>query len=282
MKITTNIMLFYQVVGLEKTIDIFADAGFDGIEFNTDLKEYYDETYDRAYYEQIRAYAEGKGLTFTQSHAPFASSFSDPEQTRKRFEDIVKGMEHSAWLGAETVVVHPCGHLNCMEEGNWDRMMDYNLDFYRRLAPYAKELGLQIAIENINSTVTRTAEGLNELMDRLNDPVFVICYDVGHAHIAGEGAADMIRKLGNRIKCTHIHDNDGVGDNHTLPYYGSIDWEAVTEAFAQVGYAGNLNYEAGNFVKHVPASLMPQAAAYMAQVGHQLIDRVRYHGGMGK
>ena len=159
MKITTNIMLFYQAVGLEKTIDIFADAGFDGIEFNTDLKEYYDETYDRAYYEQIRAYAEGKGLTFTQSHAPFASSFADPEQTRKRFEDIVKGMEHSAWLGAETVVVHPCGHLNCMEEGNWDRMMDYNLDFYRRLAPYAKELGLQIAIENINSTVTRTAEG---------------------------------------------------------------------------------------------------------------------------
>ena len=49
MKITTNIMLFYQAVGLEKTIDIFADAGFDGIEFNTDLKEYHDGTYDRAY-----------------------------------------------------------------------------------------------------------------------------------------------------------------------------------------------------------------------------------------
>ena len=282
MKITTNIMLFYQAVGLEKTIDIFADAGFDGIEFNTDLKEYYDETYDRAYYEQIRAYAEGKGLTFTQSHAPFASSFADPEQTRKRFEDIVKGMEHSAWLGAETVVVHPCGHMNCKSEEKWKEMFAYNLDFYRRLLPYAREFGVKIAIENILGTVTQKAEGLAALVDTLDDPAFTVCFDVGHGHIGGEGAADMIRALGSRIGCTHIHDNDGTADNHTLPYYGSIDWEAVTGAFAQVGYAGNLNYEAGNFVKHVPASLMPQAAAYMAQVGHQLIDRVRYHGGMGK
>lgn len=275
MKISSNIMGFYQELGMKKTIDIFSEAGFQAIEFNTDIKAFYTDTYDRIFYADIRGYAEAKGVPFLQAHAPFASSFPSEEDTARRFDEIINGMKHASWLGVKTIVVHPCGHLNCMEEGNWDKMMDYNLDFYRRLAPYAREFGLQIAIENINSTVTRTADGLIELFDRLNDPVFVVCYDVGHAHIAGEGAADMIRKLGSRIKCTHIHDNDGVRDYHTLPYYGTIDWDSVMEALAEIGYEGNLNYEAGNFVKNTPAQLKSKAIRFMAETAMYLREKFK-------
>lgn len=275
MNVTTNIMGFYQTVGLERTIEIFAQAGFQGIEFNNDRKEFYTHEHDRSYYEAIRQKTEALGLNFPQAHMPFPSSGMDVDLTRQRFYEITNAMEYASWLGVKNVVVHPCGHLSWQE--NWDAMMEYNVDFYRRLAPYAKKFGLQIAIENINGTVTRNAEGMNDLLNRLNDDVFVVCYDVGHAHIAGQGAADMIRKIGNRIKCTHIHDNDGVHDSHTLPYYGDIDWEAVTQALADIGYEGNVNYEAGNFVANVPAELMPQAAAYMAQVGYQLRDRVNHY-----
>ena len=40
MLLTTNFILFHDELGLEKTIDVFAAAGFEGIEFNADLKEY--------------------------------------------------------------------------------------------------------------------------------------------------------------------------------------------------------------------------------------------------
>ncbi len=77
-----------------------------------------------------------------------------------------------------------------------------------------------------------------------------------------------------RIACIHIHDNDGAHDAHTLPFYGIIDWDAVCRAFAEVGYAGNLNYESGNFVKSVPTELRPEAAKYMASIGNYLIGKI--------
>ena len=36
MFLTTNFILFHDVLGLEKTVDVLAKAGFEGIEFNAD------------------------------------------------------------------------------------------------------------------------------------------------------------------------------------------------------------------------------------------------------
>lgn len=97
------------------------------------------------------------------------------------------------------------------------------------------------------------------------------------AQTAGNNPAETIHKLGNRIGCTHIHDNDGVHDVHTLPYYGVIDWENVMKAFAQAGYTGNLNYEAAYFVSKVPTDFLSEGAKYMAAVGQHLIDRFHHY-----
>ena len=277
MLLTTNFILFHDELGLEKTIDVFAEAGFEGIEFNADLTGYYDNTYDEAFYKRIGAYAAEKGVPITQAHAPFPSSYPDDEaRTAKRFEEIVTSMRHAAWLGAEMIVVHPCTHISCYSDpAQYEPMMAYNLDFYRRLAPYAKEFGIKIAIENISRSVTTRAEGLLRLLNTLNDSeTFTVCYDVGHAHCLGLGAAEMILELGNVIGCTHIHDNNGKEDGHTLPYYGTIDWDAVTKAFAEVGYTGNINYESGVFVRRSPVELRLESAIYMAAIGKHLIAKI--------
>ena len=275
MLLTTNVILFHDELGVKETFDVFAKAGFEGVEFNADMKGYYDETHDEAFYKELGAYAKAKGVPVTQAHAPFPSSFADDaERTALRFEEIVKSMRHAAWLGAEMIVVHPCNHINCVADPTqFDAMMAYNLDFYKRLAPFAKEFGIKIAIENISRAVTTTAEGLLALVRTLNDDIFTICYDVGHANCLGQGAVEMIYALGDAIGCTHIHDNDGTSDGHTLPYYGNIDWEGVMKAFAAVGYKGNLNYEAGLFVRRSPVAIRQQSAIYMAAVGKHLIGR---------
>lgn len=277
MKLTTNIMLFHNELGVRKTVDVFARAGFEGIEFNADLKEYHNDDHDEAFYKDLRAYAEAQGIPFTQAHAPFGSAYVDEEKTRQRFLEIVKSIKHVSWLGVPAIIVHPATHLEAKTEEGFARMMEYNLDFYRRLIPYCEEFGVKIAIENIPGAVTEGAEGLLSLLDALDSDAFTICYDVGHAHIRGQGAADMIRALGARIGCTHIHDNDGVHDSHTLPFYGTIDWESVMQAFAESGYEGNLNYESGAFVKKMPVSLRQESANYMASVGKHLIGRYLHY-----
>lgn len=276
MKLSSNIIKFHDELGLYKTLDVFAEAGFEGIDFNADLEEYCNDTHDEAFYKSIKEYAREKGLTIVQAHSPLASSFSDEERNKLRNQETIKSIKHSAWLGAEMIVIHPCKHID-YRDNNYDLMMEYNLNFYKKLIPYAEEYNIKIAIENIGKSITETPEGLLELVDLLDNDIFTICYDVGHANICEQDPVEMIRKLGNRIGCTHIHDNDGIHDSHTLPYYGVIDWEGVMKALAEVGYKGNLNYEAGLFVKRSPIDLRQESANYMAAIGKHLIGRYQYY-----
>ena len=281
MKIATNIMGFHQMFGIEKTVDIFAEAGFDGIDFNADIQHLYDDSHDKSYYTDLRKHAEDKGIVFSQAHAPFASTYADVEQTKQRFNEIVNGMRHSAWVGAEMIVVHASNHLDVKDPANHEALFESDMDLYNRLVPYAEEFGIKIAIENTNGTLNRTAEGLCRLYEELNNGAFVVCFDVGHGNIIGEDPAEMIRKLGDRIKCTHIHDNDGSGDQHTLPFYGTIDWGSVMKAFADINYTGDLSYEAGRFVKNLPDEFRPEGAKYMAKVGKLLIDKFEHYKTVG-
>lgn len=277
MKITSNVIRFHDELGLINTIDIFAEAGFEGIDFNADLKEYYLDVHDEEFYKNIKNYANDKGIVFEQAHAPFGSSFADEGKNNRRFGEIVKSMEHTSFLGVDMIVIHPCNHIKYKENNSYDFMMEYNLNFYKRLIPYAEKYNMKIAIENIPECITETPKGLLELINTLNNDVFTVCYDVGHANICGQNPANMIREIGKHIGCTHIHDNDGIHDSHTLPYYGTIDWESVMNAFAEIGYEGNLNYEAGYFLNNVPIELRKESAKYMAKVGKHLVERFAYY-----
>lgn len=277
MKISSNVIRFHNEIGLKKTIDIFSEVGFERIDFNADIEEYHTDAHDKEFYIEVKKYAEDRGILFEQTHAPFGSSFLEEDKTQKRFDEIVKSMEHSSYLGADMVVVHPCKHIDYKEDNNYDLMMQYNLDFYRRLIPYAEEFGVKVAIENLKNCITETPEGLLELINTLNNEAFTVCYDVGHTNICGRDPADMLRKIGKHIGCTHIHDNDGIIDRHTLPFYGTIDWESVMKAFAEVDYKGNLNYEAGFFVKNMPVSLRKESAKYMAEVAKYLVERYWFY-----
>jgi len=280
MLLSANMIRFHDTFGIKQTFDIFAKAGFQGMDFNNDAPGYYSDEHDEAFYTDLKNYAAERGVAICQAHAPFPSSYIEEDKSEERFGEIVQGMKNAAYLGAPMIVVHPCTHLNYDEEGNAELLYRYNLDFYRRLIPYAREFGIKIAIENIGrSSVTSTPERLNKLFDELNDPVFAVCFDVGHCLLEEVDPAEGIRAVGHRLAdgCTHIHDNCGTKDEHTLPFYGKVNWESVMEALADIGYEGDLNYEASLFLKNVPAALYADGLAYMAKVGHYLIGRFEYY-----
>jgi len=280
MLLSANMIRIHDAFGMKETFDLFAEAGIQGIDFNNDVREYHTDVHDEAFYRELKEYAGQKGIAICQAHAPFPSSSADEEKSEAIFADIVRGMRNAARLGAPMIVVHPCTHLDYTVEGNPEKLFQYNLDFYRRLIPYAREFGIRIAIENIGRTsVTSTPERLCLLYDTLNDPVFTVCFDVGHCLLEGVDPADAIRKLGDRLAdgCTHVHDNNGTTDEHTLPYYGKVEWESVMKALAEIGYRGDLNYEASGFIKDIPTELRPDGLRYMAKVGHYLVSRFAYY-----
>lgn len=178
------------------------------------------------------------------------------------------------------IVVHPCRNLDFSVEGNPEKSFEYNFNYYKSLIPYAEDFGIKIAIENIGRvSITSTPERLNRLYDALSNPVFTVCFDVGHCLLEKVDPAEAIKKIGDRLVngCTHVHDNQGTSDEHTLPYYGKVEWESVMKALADIGYNGNLSYEASGFIKNIPVELRPDGLKYMAKVGRYLIDRFDFY-----
>ena len=270
----------HDTFGIEKMFDIMASAGIEGIDFNNDVAEYCTTEHDEEFYRELGKYAASRGVAICQAHAPFPSSYVEEDKSAKRFEEIVQGIKNAAYLGAPMIVVHPCVHLDFAVEGNPEILFEYNLNFYKKLIPVARECGIKIAIENIGRvSITSTPERLNKLFDTLNDPVFTVCFDVGHCMLQGVDPAEAIRAIGHRLVdgCTHVHDNNGDRDTHTLPYYGKVEWESVMKALADIDYAGDLNYEASAFIKDIPVALYEDGLTYMAKVGKYLIERFEFY-----
>ena len=175
---------------------------------------------------------------------------------------ILTSIDCAAEAEVKTVVLHV--------NGDWKPPMisDIGLARFDRIVAHAVRRGVHIAFENLRTHGTLAA--LMERYERIPEVGF--CYDCGHEHCYTE-KIPYLDIFGNRTLCTHIHDNDGIHDSHTLPYYGTIDWERVMKAFAEIGYEGNLNYEAGLFVNRVPVDLRKESAKYMASVGKYLVER---------
>lgn len=280
MRLSTSTADIAGRLGLEKTIDVLAAAGYDCIDFSQCDESIYGVALSKDYFIELRKYAEDKGVTFNQSHAPFASSFKEEERTKKRFLEITEAIKRASYLGVENIVVHPCQHMTYAQEGVPELLFEYNMEFYSRLIPYCEEYGIRVAVENmwqrtgmINHSTCSRPEEFIRYIDELNNDCFVACLDIGHAALVRENPAAFIKALGNkRLQCLHVHDVDGTNDSHTLPYYGAVNWEAVMKALAEINYKGDLTFEAKSFLSNVPAQLCADGERFMASVGRQLIN----------
>ncbi|MBR4766399.1 MAG: hypothetical protein IK085_06530, partial [Clostridia bacterium] len=93
--------------------------------------------------------------------------------------------------------------------------------------------------------------------------------------LVGSNAAAMIREMGAyRVTCLHIHDNNGISDDHTLPYTRSIKWDETLKALGEIGYKGDFTYEADNFLKKFPDELIVPCLKFMVNVGRYMISEI--------
>lgn len=111
------------------------------------------------------------------------------------------------------------------------------------LADYAREHGCAFCIEN-ESEDAAGFERLAGLVRELAHPCLGICLDVGHAQVWGHGDVPRaVRQCGPSLRACHVHDNIGASDVHLAVGDGTVPWQAVLEAFAEVGYRGPLVVE---------------------------------------
>lgn len=115
-------------------------------------------------------------------------------------------------------------HIGGEGEEYGDRQFDAAFTALEELSLFARQRGVAVLLENLPndfSSAERLIWFLNETHLDLN-----LCFDVGHAHMK-EGIARAFEIMQDRIRSTHIHDNNGTDDLHLPPLLseaGSIDW----------------------------------------------------------
>src|SRR3974390_163381 len=94
---------------------------------------------------------------------------------------------------------------------------------------FARHRGVEILLENIPNRLS-TAERLRHFLE-ITHLGLGFCLDTGHAHL-DEGVESAFLGMQDRIRSTHVHDNDRKNDTHLLPLLspaGSIDWKRTME-----------------------------------------------------
>lgn len=258
MKISTEIGSIARHVGMEKAVELCAKAGFDAWDFSMFTMCHIDwgtwqpvhdpnelnSIHYLKFARQLKKIASDNGIVCNQSHAPF------PVEVPAVHAFLKRAIECTAEVGGQICVIHPHN----------GQTAEQNAEMYAQLLPFAKSCGVKIATENMwnwdkeknesSFAACATAEDFIKHVDLVNDDSFVACLDLGHAEMrgSGDGAVNMIRKLGHRLKALHIHDNDCWHDSHQIPFSMNIDFAAIVKALKEINYQGYFTLEADAFL----------------------------------
>src|ERR1700726_1717470 len=110
----------------------------------------------------------------------------------------------------------------------------------RKLIPLAEELKVVIAIEEVWNKFLLSPLEMASYIDEFHSPWIKAWFDVGNVVLYGY-PQDWIRALGKRIVKVHLKDFKRKEDGYAWANLGDgdVDWPAVRQAFAEIGYAGS-------------------------------------------
>jgi hexulose-6-phosphate isomerase len=180
-------------------------------------------------------------------HWKYPLSSRDPEVVEKSMAGMRTSLRNAHMWHADTVLLVPA--VVTAEVGYreaWERSAQQ----IRKLIPMAEDLKVIIAVEEVWNKFLQSPLEFARYVDSFESPWVRAYFDVGNVVINGY-PQDWIRTLGKRIVKLHLKDfsfrqdpsiNKRVAD-FVMLRQGDIDWKAVHEALAAIGYSGSATVE---------------------------------------
>lgn len=212
----------------DELLPMLKHVGFDGF-FSGEM--YADNLDAMSHHRQL---AEQLTLLYETSHAtiPGCSSIWSNEMDGEKYAALLtRCIDHCAACSVPILVVHISPDFTAYPQ------FEVGIKHLRPIVDYAKHKQIRIAFENINSE-----EYLIKTLDYFTQPHIGFCYDSGHEACHTPGVR-FLPQIGERLFCTHLHDNDRGSDQHLIPFDGSIDFEKICWELAKTNYRGNLTLE---------------------------------------
>jgi sugar phosphate isomerase/epimerase len=151
------------------------------------------------------------------------------EQVKGRRLEMVDEIKRALEIAEVIPFRYLIQHLGVGGEEFDMRKFDAAFAALEELKLFAGQRGVEILLENIPNQLS-SAERLL-MFEELTHIGLHYAFDTGHAHM-GEGVGPAFNLLKDKIRSTHVHDNDGKNDLHLIPFVsegGTIDWKETMQ-----------------------------------------------------
>ena len=170
-------------------------------------------------------------------HSPFMDVNIASVNNKSRINSINQikaSIDLANKIDCETVVVHP-GLMPFLARPFEDKVYEIANASIKEIGDYAKDLGINAAIENMPTFEGMIYKDLERLDKFLTENEMFMTLDIGHANHVGYSANEMYF---DSIKHIHAHDNFGDDDSHLALGEGSIDLKYIIKEFESKNYDG--------------------------------------------
>ena len=257
----------------------FKEVGFDAANISTDAVLPPDGKWEPVV-EQALEDAREWEIPFVDCHLPFFSNLinTDPEYAEQANREMHVGIEIAKALGVKHAVLHPNTAPVKMRDFDPKAAYDSVMAYLSPFAEHAAKIGVNLAVENMRldpgiyrmHRYCQEPEELCQIVDALGVGV---CWDFGHANMVGLKQSEALAYIGKRLKCVHIQDNNGVIEDYSAPFMGTVDWQDAMHGLALAEFEGPLNYEIP--AARIPADLRKDFAKYLVAIADKLMEYIK-------
>ena len=209
------------------------DVGFEVVQAPT--------TPDQQAAEEIKKAADAANIridsVMNMDHWKYPLSSNDPAVVEKSLAGMRTSLHNAKLWGSDAVLLVPAVvNAQTSYRDAWVRSQKE----IRKLLPLAEELKIVIAMEEVWNKFLLSPLEMAKYIDEFQSPWIKAWFDVGNVVLYGY-PQDWIHTLGKSIVKVHIKDFKRKEDGYQWVNLGDgdVDWPAVRQAFADIGYSGS-------------------------------------------
>lgn len=170
-------------------------------------------------------------------HWKYPLSSSDPAVVEKSLAGMRTSLQNAKLWGCDAVLLVPAVvNPQTSYRDSWTRSQKA----IRTLIPLAEELKVVIALEEVWNKFLLSPLEMAKYISEFQSPWIKAWFDVGNVLLYGY-PQDWIHTLGNSIVKLHVKDFKRKEDGYAWVNLGDgdVDWTAVRQALADIGYSGS-------------------------------------------
>lgn len=226
-------IIFYSFgypISYQERIQQIKDACFDGVFVSL-------ETSDKISEKEIQALMDAH-LLIESLHLPAKDCVNSLWEEGQQGDCCVKQLKEGISLASKYQIKRVILHLH--SRAVHPAPNELGLSRIKEVLAYCKEKDIFLCIEN-----NRDMSHLFYVFERIKDDYLKFCLDLGHANGFTRNLYDFPKFsfVIEKLECLHIHDNDGLHDQHHLPFEGNIQWDIILPKLFKINPNLNLTLE---------------------------------------